>query len=444
MEHFNSYKKKFDSSQINDDEVMRKYMLRMLEEEFRAFEAVQNAEASASAVASAGGGQSSSGPTPPPFGVNEFITTWKTDNAGVSASNQIQLPLGVFSPSTGYNYYFQVDWGDGSKDIIQSASDPARTHTYASSGTYTVKISGVLDGWSFNNGYDRLKMLAITQWGMMKVGTYAQFAGCANLQVTATDLPTLISMGGTFWNCTALTNVSRIAEWDVTGVTDMFQCFRGCSAFNDDVTGWNVSNLTIAFRLFMSCSSFNRNLSSWNTGKIQYFTSMFNAATSFTNGGSTGINNWDTSSVLSIEEMFRGASSFNQPIGNWDMSKVTNMRSVFRDSPFTQDIGAWNTGNVTTMADLFLNNGSNQNLANWDFRKVTLMSRFSFGLSTANYNAILLNLANSSTLVSNVPLQVNAQYSTTGTGNKVDDPAAARAYVIATYNWTITDGGLAP
>ena len=445
--HYEDFKRKPLNWGLPDNEIWRRYQLFMEQEMFKQLHLQlleAKGESSSSSSSASGGGERSQDRILPPFGVNEFITTWKTDNTGASASNQIQLPLGVFAPSTGYDYYFQVDWGDGSTNIIQSASDPARIHTYNTAGTYTVKISGILDGWSFNNGGDRLKLLAITQWGMMKVATNAQFAGCANLQVSASDLPTLIDMSATFWNCTALTNVSRISEWDVSNVRSMFQCFRGCSNFNDDVTGWDVSNLRSSFRLFMS-TPFNRNLGNWNMSNNQFFNSMFNGASSFNNGGSPSINNWNTSNVLGIEEMFRGASSFNQPIGNWDMSKVTTMRSVFRDSPFNQNVSGWNTVSVTRMDDLFLNNsGGNQDFTTWDFTKVTTMSRFSQSLSVANYNILLLNLANSSTLRNNVPLQVNAQYSTTGSGNKEDDPAAARAYIISTYAWSISDGGLQP
>ena len=55
--NFDQYKEKFNGSQIDQEELMRKYMMRMLEEEFRAFEALQNAQSS-SAVSAAGGGQS--------------------------------------------------------------------------------------------------------------------------------------------------------------------------------------------------------------------------------------------------------------------------------------------------------------------------------------------------------------------------------------------------
>ena len=32
------------------------------------------------------------------------------------------------------------------------------------------------------------------------------------------------------------------------------------------------------------------------------------------------INNWDVSKVTNMEDVFRNASSFNQPLNNWDVS----------------------------------------------------------------------------------------------------------------------------
>ena len=64
-----------------------------------------------------------------------FQSTWKTDNAGVSSSTQIELPL-----LSGGTYNFWIDWGDGSTTNVTSYSQ--RTHTYASAGTYTIRAAG--------------------------------------------------------------------------------------------------------------------------------------------------------------------------------------------------------------------------------------------------------------------------------------------------------------
>ena len=61
-----------------------------------------------------------------------------------------------------------------------------------------------------------------------------------------------------------------------------------------------------------------------------------------------GIGEWDTSSVTTMSDMFRGAYKFNEDIGGWDTSKVTNMEYIFRRAiNFNKNyIINWNTSNV--------------------------------------------------------------------------------------------------
>jgi surface protein len=45
-----------------------------------------------------------------------------------------------------------------------------------------------------------------------------------------------------------------------------------------------------------------------------------------------------------MNEAFRGASSFNQPLNSWDVSKVTNFGGMFMSaSSFNQPLNNWNT-----------------------------------------------------------------------------------------------------
>jgi hypothetical protein len=67
------------------------------------------------------GGGAGAAPNP------DFVSTWDTTNAG-SASDTIVLPMTAGNT---------VHWGDGS-------SDTTNTHTYASSGTYTITIEGTV------------------------------------------------------------------------------------------------------------------------------------------------------------------------------------------------------------------------------------------------------------------------------------------------------------
>jgi surface protein len=168
-----------------------------------------------------------------------FAFTAKTDNTGVSTSTQFQLPL---TTSTGLNIV--VDWGDASTSTITSHLDPAVTHSYASAGTYSISITGTLPGFQFNNAGDKLKMLNISNWGVLDITTNRAFTGCTNLTCTATDAPTITTtdLSFTFINCTNFNG--NIGNWDVSAVTNMASMLQNATAFDQNLGSWDVANVT--------------------------------------------------------------------------------------------------------------------------------------------------------------------------------------------------------
>ena len=55
------------------------------------------------------------------------------------------------------------------------------------------------------------------------------------------------------------------------------------------------------------------------------------------------INNWDVSNVTDMALLFRGASSFNQPLNKWNVSKVYSMSFMFwHAESFNQPLNNWN------------------------------------------------------------------------------------------------------
>jgi len=68
------------------------------------------------------------------------------------------------------SYDFTVNWGDTKSDIVTVWNDAAVTHTYADAGTYTIFITGIIDGWRFNNAGDKDKIYDIKSWGPLKLG----------------------------------------------------------------------------------------------------------------------------------------------------------------------------------------------------------------------------------------------------------------------------------
>ena len=215
-----------------------------------------------------------------------FISTWDTTKAG-SASDTIIIPL----LSSGTYTNGVIDWGDGNTSVLSYAN---RTHVYGSSGTYTVTISAdVIKGFRFAGSGDHEKITDISNWGVLDIDSDQVFYSCYNLDVSATDAPTITTtnLSNTFRNCTSLVS-PNLSSWDVSSVTNMAFMFHS-STFNGDISNWDVSSVT-------------------NMGDM-FYNSTFNG----------DISNWDTSSVTNMYKMFYN-STFNGDISNWDINQVSN------------------------------------------------------------------------------------------------------------------------
>ncbi len=369
-------------------------------------------------------------------GPDDFISTWNPANTstGSSANNQIRLPL-----ESGGTYNFTVDWGDGTTDVITSWNQAEVTHTYTAplASSYTVTISGALDGWRFNNSGDRLKILTVGQWGNVRLGNNGgYFYGASYLTSDATDAPDLT---GTTNLSDAFRDASNIngglATWDTGDATTMLRMFWGAQSFNQDIGSWNTGNVTDMTFMFFAASAFNQEIGGWDTSKVSTMDSMFRGATAF-NGD---IGDWNTGLVTNMGGLFFGAQAFNQDISGWDTHSVTSMGWMFRGaSAFNQDISPWDTSNVAAMDVMFFEAFAfDQDLGAWNIDKVTSMiNMFSLsGLSSFNYGATLVGWSQQPSLESNVVLFRGPQYPCAA--------ASARQSLIADHGWAITDDGAA-
>ena len=339
-----------------------------------------------------------------------FITTWKTDNSGISNDDQITISTN----SANYAYDYSIDWGDGQSDN-QVAGDI--THTYATSGTYTVTISGDFPQTYFTDPIhhsgptsDTYKLLSVEQWGDIKwLSAYKAFNSSENLVSNASDYPDLRLVNNArsmfykakkfngdthYWQVSAIKNMQgmfyeasrfnqNIGAWDVSSVTSMGSMFAFASRFNQDISAWDVSSVTYLGNMFFQAGSFNQDIARWDVSSVIDMGGMFRGS-----NFNQEIGAWDVASVTNMMSMFYGASNFNQDIGAWNVSSVTNMNSMFNDaSDFNQDISTWKIGSVTNMIDMF-NRASafNHDIGAWDVSSVTSMKNMFNGASAFNQN----------------------------------------------------------
>jgi surface protein len=314
---------------------------------------------------------------------NDFNSTWNTEltSHGSSVSDQIALPL----ENTG-TYDFLVDWGDETQNHIVTANYTDAIHTYDTPGVYSLIISGNFDGWRFVDSGDKLKIIEISQWGNISLGSSGSyFSGCSNLKLTATDSPDLSQTSNlfrAFSECESLGSNGSMNSWDVTGMENMNWAFYNAHTFNQNISEWDVSGLKYMDSMFEGASAFNQDIGGWNTSQVIKMDRPFKHATAF----NQDIGEWDVSGVTDMSEMFYEASAFNQDIGEWDVSGITNMRHMFYGaSAFNQDIGKWDVSSVESMYAMFYNaHKFNQDIGNWDVSSVTSMAGIFSGASSFN------------------------------------------------------------
>ena len=307
-----------------------------------------------------------------------------------------------------------IDWGDNTSSVINcfiSECGSSNRHTYATSGQYTITISGTLTGFGqvieenfFENPPVPLLgaeyLTAVTSFGDLGIESLSlAFFGSNNLIDVPAVLPaTVTDLSGLFASASSFND--DISAWNTANVTSMALMFADLiglfsdstepsSAFNQSLSSWVTSSVTDMSFMFALSSSFDQSLSSWVTSSVTDMSFMFAGASAF----DQSLSSWVTSRVTDMSFMFGGASAFDQSLSSWVTSSVTDMSGMFNDaSSFDQSLSSWVTSSVTTMDSMFADASEfNQSLSSWNVSLVTSMENMldNAALSTANYDATL-------------------------------------------------------
>jgi hypothetical protein len=176
----------------------------------------------------------------PPLTYFEMVV--KTDNTGISASNQFLLQ---FNGLVGV----QIDWGDGSTQqyVFNAVGSNSVTKTYATAGTYTIRLYG---WWVrillFQN--DANKVLSVNNWGVNVWGSMLNsFRDTLNLTLNATDAPNLgalTTMAGLFRVSSINANIGHwILPATLTTMDGIFQSSAMNAAnYTDTLVAWMLQS----------------------------------------------------------------------------------------------------------------------------------------------------------------------------------------------------------
>jgi surface protein len=376
-----------------------------------------------------------------------FEMTIDTTKAG-SASNTFILP----TVNSG-TYDALIDWGDDSTSEITSWNDPDLTHVYSVGGIYNVKISGSFPQIKFANTGDKLKLMSINNWGNCGfLSLDSSFYGCSNLEIYATDTlncSSVTNMFRCFFSCSSITSIPNFNTWDTSNVTNMSLSFRSTTSLSSlDLSGmdftscvnWGASGANGAFWQ-SGISSINLTGLLFNNSSFT-FSSVFSSCSNLTTV--SGFETLDFSSCTEFSYVFYSCTSLTSiNLVGLDFSSCTNFyRTFYANTAFTLlDVSSWtlNSVNNISMGQMFRLCGTRNivGLDTWNIEKVNNFSSFLINskITTTEYDKLLIAWDSQNPVDSLTP--------NFGTSNYTLGSAAetARASLISTDLWTITDGG---
>ncbi len=360
-----------------------------------------------------------------PIVPGSFSTTWDTSlEGGECTTGQICFSLGTGGDGetcSGEIYWEEIGNASNNGTSTLDSNCNSEVLVFPDDGQYRVDISGTFPTFRMTGIAERL--LTVEQWGDNAWEDVEEmFKNASNLTSVGSDAPDLsqvTSIGGMFQDATSFN--SNINHWDTSTIQNLGQGGDGQAG-----------------GIFSGATSFNQPLDSWDVSNVIYMESVFRGATSF----NQLLDAWDVSQVESFARMFDGATSFNQPLDNWSMRESCIQVVEGEQNRFF----VWDwllpyvyAGPDTCISMRYMFNGAtafNQSLTNWTVSGVDQMHNMfnNSGLSAENYSATLVGWAAQ-------PVLNVVTFGATGI-SYYDSAVAARANLVDTYGWNISDGGL--
>jgi len=193
------------------------------------------------------------------------------------------------------------------------------------------------------------------------------------------------SFEGMFYDCSALTDIAGISQWDTSSATNLAYMFSGASSLTSlPISNWRTNKVRMLNYTFANCSSLvSLGVAGWNTQSI------VNLQGSFANDiglKTLDVTNWDTRSVENLDYAFKGLTNLiSLPVDKWNTSKLVTMVGAFAKSPKLTDlpIDNWNVSNVTNMNSAFWDctGLTALRVAKWNTQNVTNMGAIFEGVS---------------------------------------------------------------
>ena len=362
------------------------------------------------------------------------------------------------NPNKGYNGDV-TNWNtSNATNIIRMFAGLSAIHTSSFNQDVSTKPVIVAAGTPLQKSYNAWDVSQVTLFSHTNTTNTSFFRGpfvwnrvfnqdIGNWQI---NTGSAVQMNGMFYECRAFNQDISTKEvtvgsktyiaWDTEKLAGTIGMFHRAEVFNQPIGNWNLSNVTDMSQMFYQHQNFNQEISA-----------------SVQNIGGKTYNAWYTPNNRNYVSTFR-QSIFNKDISNWNTSNVVSFNQMFLDSPdfnnggeslATQSVSlngvnynSWNfTGSKASFNNQFQNSGfSGIGLDTWTPQSA---STFGFhwmsgtGLTQTTYDDILVSWAPK---LNGVTLSNGISFGTT-TYSQAPSAAATAHATITGYGISLTDGG---
>jgi len=324
---------------------------------------------------------------------NQDLSNWELKSLNVSGMF-LNCPLmcanPAYAPSFLESVYGNITCTDASAMTIEVSPD--------SSGNVRIPISAYDEGASMRvNWGDGNEEVVFYDDNYPNHQYSNNFIGSSAL-VTISEVSGEYTLGtrNSRWG----TTVKSIGQWGAINFIDFEEAFFGTqlvslpsnlpanvttldSAFTSsdftylisELNNWDTSSVTDMYNIFAYSRTFNKDISKWDTSNVTDMRYMFQDAVVF----NSDLSNWNTRNVVHMGWMFYNAKKFNADIGNWNTGSVNNIDGEYPEldggmsymfygaSSFNQDISKWNVSRVGTMDHMFgYATSFNKDISKWN------------------------------------------------------------------------------
>lgn len=163
---------------------------------------------------------------------------------------------------------------------------------------------------------------------------------------------------------------------DTSKIDNMNNLFNWLEIGNIKFDNWDTSKVTTMQNMFVDQENFRGDgIEHWNVSNVKHMSYMFHGCKQF----NADLSDWDVSNATHMRAMFDECTKFKGTgLENWDISKVDDTAYMFHNCKnLNSGLSGWNVSNVTDMEGMFLGCWKfKQDLSGWNVGRVRTHKNF--------------------------------------------------------------------